>query len=100
MNNAFAHYVICKWTLLLIFTVFFYKMMVSYVLGIFIWDFSPELNGYSARAISIAHNDFLANNSAFHYYFMIGFAVVWMIGGLAISKILINRIRSQSRRFT
>lgn len=99
MSDAFKQYVILKWALLIIFTIFFYKVVVSYALGIFVWDFSPELHGFSARSISIAHADFMANNSAFHYYFMIGFAFVWMVGGLAISKILINRIRSQARRF-
>ncbi|MGZ0787502.1 hypothetical protein ACXM5X_31665 [Pseudomonas saponiphila] len=99
MNSALRNYVIYKWALLIIFTIFFYKVMASYVLGIFVWDFSPELHGFSARALSIARNDFMANNSAFHYYFMIGFALVWMIGGLAGSKVLIDRIHSQARRF-
>lgn len=99
MNNAFKQYVIFKWALLIIFAIFFYKVMASYVLGIFVWDFSPEFHGFSSRSISLAHSDFLANNSPFHYYFMIGFALVWMVGGLIGSKILIDRIHSQARRY-
>lgn len=99
MNDAFRNYVIFKWALLIIFTIFFYKMAASYILGIFIWDFSPELHGFASRALSAAQADFRANNSAFHYYFMIGFAFVWLVGGLTGSKILINRIHSQARRF-
>lgn len=57
--------------------VFLYKFVLSNMLGIAVWDFSPELSGFSYKVTAIAQMNFRANHSYSHLIALYGFAITW-----------------------
>ena len=94
MRDDFRNYVIFKWVMLILFTISFLKIVMMYTLGIFAWDFSYELSGFSSRALSIAQNNFRANNSVGQYYGIMIYSVGLFAVGVLGAKSLISKINA------
>ena len=73
---------------------FFYKSTMSMYLGVFVWDFTPELSGFKGSAYMHAKMAYTAYNGTFHLYFQYFCAAAWAITFVIGHKILVGRIRN------
>lgn len=83
-----------KFVMLLLLILFIYKSTVSMILGVFVWDFTPELTGFSGNAYMQSKLAFRAYSGTFHLYFMYFCAAAWAITFVLGHKILVGRIRN------
>ena len=81
--------------MMLLMLLFLYKYVVGVVVGVFIWDFSPELSGFSFDAIAHAQAMFLKNKSPANlialYSFILAWGAVFFAGNEYFKKILRRR---------
>lgn len=83
-----------KMIMIFLLILFFYKSAMSLYVGVFVWDFTPELSGFSGNAFMHAKLAFRAYSGTFHLYFMYFCAAAWAITFVLGHKILVGRIRN------
>lgn len=81
--------------MMLLMLLFIYKYIVGMVIGVFIWDFSPELSGFSFAAVRHAQSMFLLNRSPANlialYSFILAWGAVFFVGNEYFKNVLRRR---------
>lgn len=81
--------------MMMLMLIFLYKYIVGMVIGVFIWDFSPELSGFSFAAVRHAQSMFLLNRSPANlialYSFILAWGAVFFVGNEYFKNVLRRR---------